>query len=327
MEIPPVAAVSFEVLSPLASGTSFQDGRILHAKVQAMLSDTLARLTIDGQTVDVTASKPLPIGATLTLKAEWKDGQMTLITQGAVKAPPSRARSAPLPPRIPAPLLDPLKVALTKIQTMAVEAMLAGTGSAESALPQSAAVAESGGQRQAASQSAAGAPAHKIQNAAYQAELLDSGSSRGPAAGGKAASTVDAAGAAQAHGSSAAQPVLARADHAVSYTLEIPFYFPGSAAPLRLEVSRDDEPDGQEGRPSHSPSWMVRFAVEPGSLGRIHAAISLIDGHIGVHLWAEQGDTAEWFKQHSPQLRDALVASDLALDSVWVGQGQPMAEN
>lgn len=114
-----------------------------------------------------------------------------------------------------------------------------------------------------------------------------------------------------------AQP---RAERFATWTVELPLFLPGSATPLRLDIVRDDEPAAQSGGEKRAPAWMVRFDSDTASLGRIRAAISLIDGHIGVHLWAERPDTANWFQQNAGQLRTALVASDLALDSVTVAQ-------
>jgi hypothetical protein len=118
----------------------------------------------------------------------------------------------------------------------------------------------------------------------------------------------------------------ARPERLATYALELPLYMPGSEAPLRLHISRDDHTGEKNERRERSPSWMVRFASEAGHLGMIHAAISLIDGHVGVHLWAERDDTADWFQQNAPQLREALQASNLKLDSVRVARGKPLEE-
>jgi hypothetical protein len=93
---------------------------------------------------------------------------------------------------------------------------------------------------------------------------------------------------------------------------------------LRLHITEHETADSEDGDSERTPYWTVRFAAEAGDLGMVHASISLIDGHIGVQLWAERGETAEQFKLNAPQLREALQASDLKLDGVSIAEGSPM---
>jgi hypothetical protein len=109
--------------------------------------------------------------------------------------------------------------------------------------------------------------------------------------------------------------------------IEVPVYFPGNPQPLHLQVTRDDgEPEEGEDGEKQPRSWTIRFAAEAGSLGMIHAAISMVDQRIGVQLWAENRDTAASFRQDMAQLHDALEASNLQLEALKIQQGSPPAE-
>jgi hypothetical protein len=88
MDIGAVLPVFLEGVRPVALTDAAREGRLLEARVTAMLSSTLARLSIAGQAIDVATPQPLPVGATLTLKAEREGSELRLIT---------RARSARLP--------------------------------------------------------------------------------------------------------------------------------------------------------------------------------------------------------------------------------------
>ncbi len=328
MTIPPVAVVSLEVLTPLNVSPGFRDVAVLQAKVTAMISDTLARLAIEGQSVDVATSKPLPVGTTLTLKADWKDGQLRLVSQGEVKPPPSPGSArpaAPVTPHILSTLAGPVNTALAKIQSMALDAILAGAGAADKAVPQNAAAAQ---ERPGAPTQQSAEAAQRAQGAASLASALNPNGPPASEASGRRIAAADLTETARAHHTSDASGGTGRtAERAVTFLVEVPVYFPGSNAPLLLQVTRDGEPESQAGEETRAPSWMVRFSSETASLGRIDAAISLIDGHIGVQIWAERSETADRFQQSSPQLRDALVASDLQLDTVRIAAGHPQAEH
>jgi hypothetical protein len=122
MAIAPVPTISFETVRSVTAFDDFaREGRILEARVTAMLSNTLARLSIDGRPIDVTTPKPLPIGATMTLKAELEGGQLRLVTQGPIRlAEGAAAGTADMPDT----LLDPLKLIMAKVQSMAVDAAI-----------------------------------------------------------------------------------------------------------------------------------------------------------------------------------------------------------
>jgi hypothetical protein len=116
----------------------------------------------------------------------------------------------------------------------------------------------------------------------------------------------------------------ARTTQPAHFTIELPFAFPASPAPLRLEVTRDDgEDETEEAAAPRPPSWTVRFAADAGRLGMIHAAITLAGGQVGVRLWAEQSGTAALFNQAAPRLQEALVASDVPLETLTIAEGRP----
>ena len=141
MPITPILPVTLDALRAIALGDGFREGRILEARVTAVLSNTLARIEIDGQPLMVTMTKPLPVGVALTLKVEREAGQLKLIAQRAGQGYARGAaphRLLPTPPHGPLAFLrTPVKAALAKIQTMTVELMLDDNPAAEVALTQS----------------------------------------------------------------------------------------------------------------------------------------------------------------------------------------------
>lgn len=383
---------------------------MLQARVTAMLSETLARLSIEGHMVDVAIARPLPVGTMIPLRGEWKDGQLRLFAQDPTRAsltttaphspaaphaapvpqaatpalPPVRtsipfpigepvvasaphptsalppspgvatppaapARAAPTTPqqivaelntyRPPVPkeqavapamsappspgALAPVRAALAHIQAMAVEAMLSGIG-AEAAVE---------GQKPAATVPPLVDPAMRqplpegaVPRAPLTAAQLAAGQQTVTPEKEVAATEKTKVGSA-AGGAADVPPVDApRPERIATATVQLPLYLPGSELPIRLQISREHRDEGGSGgeRAGREPSWIVRFSSETGRLGPIHAAISLVDGHVGVQLWAERGETADWFRNRSGELRDALIASDVELDAVRISHGSPL---
>jgi hypothetical protein len=318
MEIPPLQPVSLEALKMLAQNDGLIEGRILQARVEAMLSNTLARLNIGGQSVDLATTKPLPIGATLTLKVEHEDGQMRLVSQGMERPPPNPTVAVSRPGHS---LADPLRMALEKIQAMTVEAMLDETETEVPRLPASRG-ADASDDEQAlrnAGRQMAGEQHPKNPAAATLSALKDAGSELHHRVG----AVPDKADALPIHTASKLAGGQVRAERTLAFAVEVPLLFPGNQTPLRLEVTRDEEQGAENGEEERQPSWTVRFAAEAGPLGMVHAAISLIDGRVGVHLFAEQERTAARFKENAFRLTESLQASGVVLDGVNIAQGRP----
>ena len=145
MDVTAVVPVFLQREQALSLYDAAREGRVLEARVEAMLASNLARIAIAGSTLDVATPRPLPIGAMLTLRAERDGGQLRLITQGPIRggdAPPPSAGAQ----TAPSTLLDPVKAVLSRIQTMAVEAALAKNPASEApALPGAAASAPTPG--------------------------------------------------------------------------------------------------------------------------------------------------------------------------------------
>lgn len=392
MAITPILPVVFDPVQAVALGDGFRDGRILEARITEVMSKTLARIDIDGHALMVTMTKPLPVGAALTLKVEHEAGQLRLIAQGPARDLPETlarnlpqapigARAAPLPSY---QLTEPVRVALAKMQPVRTDRVPGEHPASEPSLSQ---ILES-----MPNPEAEPAPARSLRTplepgqphseppvtieealAKLQAMTVDAAPDEAPAAepelpqfpGAPARPQADGAPAPrlpprmaahndgaptatlaafgeegddssavrvetpefrQVHVASDASGAPGRTERGPLYAVEIPVFLPGNNVPLRLHVTEHEEPDRQENGEPRSPYWTVRFAAEAGRLGMVHAAISLIDGHIGVQLHAEQEETAERFKQNAGQLRDALQASDLKLDAVSIGQGGPLRE-
>ena len=430
MAIVPIIPVTFDPVQGVALGDGFRDGRILEARVTAILSNTLARIEIDGQPLMVTTTKPVPVGAALTLKVEREAGQLRLIAQG-----PPRDMPVALPIRLPEPqraaygLTEPVRVALAKIQAMTVGATPAKGPAAEPSLaqilasmarPQAEAAPApllppriplqpgqienappatpaaagqdaasppatraasgqdlpEGGERVAVraglpefrqvhvppeALGAAGRPERTAISAAEIPVFLpdDDGLLRQaapashlpprtplqpgqndtsppsapatsgqdvPEAGERGAVRIETPEFRQVHIPTDALGAHGRAERAAIFTVEVPIFLAGNDVPLRLEVTQHEEEAERENEEPRAPYWTVRFAAEAGRLGMVHAAISLIEGHIGVQLRAEREETADQFKQNAAQLRDALQASDLKLDAVSISQGGPLGD-
>jgi hypothetical protein len=432
MAIDPVMSVSFEALRGLSLADAARDGRILEARVTAMLTDTLARLSIGGQDIDVTTPQRLPVGAQLTLRAERDGGQLKLITQAPIAMPPDSADAAPASAAAARPLpdilIEPGKALLARVQAIAVEAMLADTPVADKppapapARPEQGAAAHPAGPpeknaggaaimasmraveallrgdptgdaglRQAAprSQPPPGAqmpmfpsarqdfPEQPVADAgrsaamrAVEALLGDVPAEETPSAQASLRSPpprpdappppnaalqppdkAETAPLASSFPADAVRPEAearrdatsealraytspevsaspAQTNRQAQFSIDIPLFFPGSPEPLRLQVTRDDGEDEDDQTGEIRPrSWTVRFAAEAGSLGMIHAAISLVGERVGVQLWAEKSDTAATFREDVARLQDALEASNLTLDALKIAQGQPPADS
>ena len=385
MDIGAVLPVFLEGVRPVALTDAAREGRLLEARVTAMLTSTLARLSIAGQAIDVATPQPLPVGATLTLKAEREGGELRLITQGPIRAPaatgqPSAAASEPIPDI----LTQPVKTVLAKVQAMALDAMLGetpatGAPSLATDLPELEAVIRADPGMQSATDAARNglqkpgirpdllqplleafraaeidplrpATSASVETSSTPAAEADADATRAaiPAQTDKAAPraetltlaredvrdapTSDAlrggsatrASAAPVHAGTDLTGSPARTAEPAHFTIALPFAFPASPAPLRLEVTRDDgEDETEETVAPRPPSWTVRFAADAGHLGKIHAAITLAGGQVGVRLWAEQSGTAALFNQNAPQLQEALAASDVPLETLTIAEGRP----
>jgi hypothetical protein len=327
MPIAPIPPVTLDALQAVALGDGFREGRILEARVTAVLSNILARLEINGQPLLVATTKPLPVGAELTLKVEREAGQLKLLVQGPIRDAPGASVLAPAPQRTAVRLTEPVKAALAKIQAMTLEAALDDNPATELSLTQTLA---SMARAQSEAVPAPHLPSRPFlqprQNDATSPATLAAAGQDEPEGRERSAVLSETPEPRQIPVSSEAQSGHGRTERTATFTVEIPIYLPGNDAPLRLHVTQHEEAAKQEDEEPRSPYWTVRFAAEAGRLGMVHAAISLIDGHIGVQLWAEQEETADQFKQNVPQLRDALQASDLKVDGVSIAQGGPLGE-
>jgi hypothetical protein len=325
MPITPILPVTLDALRATALGDGLREGRILEARVTAVLSNTLARIEINGQPLMVTMTKPLPVGVALTLKVEREAGELKLIAQGPARDMPEAPvpTAAPTsPPRTAGIPTDPVKAALAKIQTMTVESMLDDNPAAEAPPTQSLA-SMVGAQAAPAPHLAPRIPVQPGQNDAAPPAPPAASGEDAPEGVERRTARIETPEFRQVHVSSDALSGHGRTERAPTFAVEIPVFLPGNDVPLRLYATEHEEAARQEGEEPHSPYWTVRFAAEAGQLGMVHAAISLIDGHVGVQLRAEREETAEQFRQNAAQLRDALQASDLKLDAVSITQGGP----
>jgi hypothetical protein len=401
MDVPPIPPVTFDALTAVAMGDGMREGRILEARVTALISNTLARLEINGQALVVAMPRPLPVGTALTLKVERDAGELKLVVQGQLRDVPEAAMRAPPLQRPTAILAEPVRAALAKIEAMvnaqskpnagpvaqpSLDQILASVHLPDPERPDSASMetlktalarlSETAGRpsleeappvspaRMPGDKTAALTPntpldpllektadsplermltaldlpsnqadttprqpgphamsrEHAANDAAPRAYLANAASPSADDSGRKRQDTLEAP---HFRVLSDATAAPGRIDHASTFVVEIPVFLPGTATPLRLHVTEHEEAETEGNATEHPAYWTVRFAAEAGRLGMVHASISLIDGHIGVQLWAERDETAEQFKLNAPQLREALQASDLKLDGVSIAQGSP----
>lgn len=125
MDIGRVLPVSTEGVRPVILLDAAREGRLLEAKVTAILTTTLVRLAIEGFSLDVATPKPLPIGASLTVKAERDGARIRLVTQGPIRAPENAAplvegRASALSPAA----VDPPTTLLALVRALAVDAAI-----------------------------------------------------------------------------------------------------------------------------------------------------------------------------------------------------------
>ncbi len=86
MAVDPLSAVTPVQIRSVSLLDALREGQTLEAKVSAMVSQTLARLTIGTQTLDVATTQALPVGATLVLKAERGPDGLNLVVQNPAAA-------------------------------------------------------------------------------------------------------------------------------------------------------------------------------------------------------------------------------------------------
>lgn len=107
------------------------------------------------------------------------------------------------------------------------------------------------------------------------------------------------------------------------WTAEIPIALGRETRIIQLDIEREPgesgHPEGgDDGRPI-----VVRFAIDLGEAGPLHAHIHHMAGHVGVRIWAEKEDTAVHIARYKGELSAALGACGLAVDEMLFSVGAP----
>ena len=102
---------------------------------------------------------------------------------------------------------------------------------------------------------------------------------------------------------------------------EIPVALPNGTGVLALKVERDGS--GAAGEEGNKPVWRLRFAIDPGELGPVHALVSLSGESVSARLWAEDNETAALMGEEASDLVRALQEKAFEVETVRVAAGRP----
>jgi hypothetical protein len=102
---------------------------------------------------------------------------------------------------------------------------------------------------------------------------------------------------------------------------ELPMALDGRTAVLPLEVEEDRSGAGAAG--AQARLWRIRFALDVEPIGPVHALVTMQGRDIGVAVWAEREATSRLVRDHSPDLRAALLDADFDKAEIEVIAGQP----
>lgn len=103
--------------------------------------------------------------------------------------------------------------------------------------------------------------------------------------------------------------------------LDIPLLINGQGSVIPLQIERDAEK--KEAAAAAVQRWRVRFALDLGELGPVHALLVLGSGLVDVTLWAERNETYDMFKASARELHYALMNEDLEVAEIEFRTGSP----
>jgi hypothetical protein len=107
-----------------------------------------------------------------------------------------------------------------------------------------------------------------------------------------------------------------------SMLIDLPVRHEDRAAVLRFRIERD----GSRRRSGESDAWTVEAAVDLGTIGALHARVTLIDKRIGVQLRAESPVVVEALSRHALELEALLSEAGLEVDRVVCLHGMPAGD-
>ena len=99
----------------------------------------------------------------------------------------------------------------------------------------------------------------------------------------------------------------------------MPFQLGGKTVGVDLRVERDDGGKADDAE----PAWRIRFSLDAEPLGPVHAVVTLRNGTVGVALWAERDEGAEFLRNRAPGLTHALESTALDVTGLSIATGRP----
>jgi hypothetical protein len=108
-----------------------------------------------------------------------------------------------------------------------------------------------------------------------------------------------------------------------SMMIELPVRHADRAAILRLRIERDTA----RRQSSEAQSWIVEAAVDLGTIGALHARVSLSGHRIGVQLRAESPAVVETLSARVLELESMLRESGLDVDRIVCLHGMPAGDS
>jgi len=110
-----------------------------------------------------------------------------------------------------------------------------------------------------------------------------------------------------------------------SMLLEIPVRHEDRASVLRLRVEQDRS-QHRRNNGGASDSWTVEAAMDLGTIGAMHARVSLQGQRIGVQLRAESASIVETLSARTPELESMLRDAGLEVDRIVCLHGMPAGD-
>ena len=108
-------------------------------------------------------------------------------------------------------------------------------------------------------------------------------------------------------------------DKSPELLFELPFQAGGKTIGVDIRIERDEENTAADAE----PGWRIRFSLDAEPLGPVHAVVTLRGGTVGVALWAERDEGAEFLRDRAPVLTHALESTELGVTGLSVATGQP----
>lgn len=107
-----------------------------------------------------------------------------------------------------------------------------------------------------------------------------------------------------------------------SMLVDLPIRHEDRAAVVRLRIERDGSRRSQGG----SDTWMVEAALDLGTIGALHARVTLTGKRLVVQLRAESADVVAALSRHADQLEAVLATAGFDVDRVVCLHGMPQGD-